>query len=210
MKIRNETLYDLLWMSMRYCIGRSTIASAMHAGQVGQIIYDNPEALSENQKIHLSNLICEQIVDQLSWNKFVILEGSNRNPGWDPYTAMLLEMQKCEDPESTQYIINMSRMCVTDCKPIDFKKESYQRPDSDYIDMIPWIKLMRALDPAYHIRVKAELGEQTVDDICVMYPAKGADGLYFAAYQPVKHILCCGCDQQYYVAPEYIKSVEKV
>ena len=81
MKIRNEALYDLLWMSMRYCIGRNTIASAMHAGQVGQIIYDNPEALSENQKIRLSNLICEQVVDQLSWNKFVILEGSNRNPG---------------------------------------------------------------------------------------------------------------------------------
>ena len=46
MKISNKVLNDLLWMSMRYCIGRHTIASSNHAYEIANIIYDNPGAFN--------------------------------------------------------------------------------------------------------------------------------------------------------------------
>ena len=38
---------DCIWMSYRYCIGRSTIAAHMHAGGIANFVYDKltPERL---------------------------------------------------------------------------------------------------------------------------------------------------------------------
>lgn len=47
MKIKNTTLVDLIWMSVRYCIGRHTITAAHHAGEIANIIYENPDILTK-------------------------------------------------------------------------------------------------------------------------------------------------------------------
>lgn len=55
--------YDNIWMSLRYCIGRHTIASYSHAKDIACIEY---KRLSNEQKQHISKLINEEIYDVLS------------------------------------------------------------------------------------------------------------------------------------------------
>lgn len=63
---------DCIWMSYRYCIGRSTIAAHMHAGGIANFVYDKltPERLE-----HMSEDICREIYDKLKWNGLI-------NMGW--------------------------------------------------------------------------------------------------------------------------------
>jgi hypothetical protein len=63
---------DCIWMSYRYCIGRSTIAAHMHAGGIANFVYDKltPERLE-----YMSEDICHEIYDKLKWNGLI-------NMGW--------------------------------------------------------------------------------------------------------------------------------
>lgn len=59
---------DCIWMSYRYCIGRSTIAAHMHADHIAKFIYDKltPERLE-----FMSEDICREIYDKLKWNNII-------------------------------------------------------------------------------------------------------------------------------------------
>ena len=72
MKISNKALNDLFWMSMRYCIGRHTIAATNHAYEIANIIYDNPGALSN---FELTRLAID-IRDEKKRNKLIRTGGS--------------------------------------------------------------------------------------------------------------------------------------
>lgn len=59
----SEYEFDSLWMSIRYCIGRHTIASHCHAKDIASI---ENKRLSDEQKQHISKLINDEIYDVLS------------------------------------------------------------------------------------------------------------------------------------------------
>lgn len=59
---------DCIWMSYRYCIGRSTIAAHMHAGAIAEHIYDK---MSTERLEFMSEDICREIYDRLKWNNLI-------------------------------------------------------------------------------------------------------------------------------------------
>ena len=59
---------DCIWMSYRYCIGRSTIAAHCHAGEIAGFAYDK---LSKERMQFMSEDICNEIYDKLRWNNFI-------------------------------------------------------------------------------------------------------------------------------------------
>lgn len=59
---------DCIWMSYRYCIGRSTIAAHMHAGAIAEHVYDK---LNTERLEFMSEDICREIYDKLKWNGLI-------------------------------------------------------------------------------------------------------------------------------------------
>ena len=55
---------DLIWMSYRYCIGRHTIVSHSHAGDIAKYSFDH---ISENRKSFMAHDIRQEINDTLRW-----------------------------------------------------------------------------------------------------------------------------------------------
>lgn len=67
----SEYEFDSLWMSIRYCIGRHTIASHCHAIDIASI---ENKRLSDEQKQHISKLINDEIYDVLSLSSNFTIE----------------------------------------------------------------------------------------------------------------------------------------
>lgn len=59
---------DYVWMSIRYCVGRHTIASHYHATTVAQDVYGK---ISDARMKFLSEDICSCIYDQLRFKDFI-------------------------------------------------------------------------------------------------------------------------------------------
>lgn len=208
--ISKDSLQDLIWMSMRYCVGRKTIAAYMHTNTIGSIIHHNSKIFDQNDRKHLSNLINQEITNVFGWNKFVDLQGSNLNSNFDAYTYALLESSK--HPEDTKLVIDLSIGALVKTEPIDFNKQSYEKLDADYSDLIGWVKLMRALHPKYHKKVSHEYTDIesgvkiSGEDICISFPIK-KDGKYVEVYQPVERVLIDGT-RNWHINPAYIKSIK--
>ena len=97
--IQDESFFeDLIWMSYRYCIGRHTIAAAMHASNLVSIV-DN---LSEDRKQFMAKDIRREINSTLKWKQNATIEGYN-----DFYNAysLVLEylMNHTEITDDTEY-----------------------------------------------------------------------------------------------------------
>lgn len=64
--IMTEFEYDCLWMSIRYAIGRHTISSHSHAGEIVRNCYGR--FISEERQEYEAYDICREIDDILRWN----------------------------------------------------------------------------------------------------------------------------------------------
>ena len=60
---------DSMWMSIRYCVGRHTIASHAHAQNVATIMYDK---LDNEQRVFQAMDINREITSQLRFEGFYI------------------------------------------------------------------------------------------------------------------------------------------
>lgn len=209
MKLSNREMNDFIWMSLRYCIGRKTGAAIGHADTIGKVIYNNPKSFSEDSKQAIVNDIYREILNVMRWNKFIDLDGSGY---WDVYSFFLIEASKCETPENCKFYINLTTKTLVDCQQAkDIKSYEWERFDSDYIDLIPWIKLANALNPNCHKLVYAEWtddkGEKHSEtETCISYAERDGNGKYFEAYVPVKTIMAS--INTGYIVPEYITKVE--
>lgn len=59
---------DYVWMSIRYCVGRHTIASHYHASTIAQDVYGK---INDERMHFLSEDICSCIYDQLHFKDFI-------------------------------------------------------------------------------------------------------------------------------------------
>ena len=119
---------DCIWMSYRYCIGRSSIAAQMHAGAIAEHVYDKltPERLE-----FMSEDICREIYDKLKWNGLV-------NMGW--YGNIPKEHFK---PLDVVYKIFKTEGIDSIDKIRDIKnlRIEWDRECNDYIHDITWVNL---------------------------------------------------------------------
>lgn len=203
-KITNDKFEDFVWMSVRYCIGRHTIAAAHHANTIGSILLKNPDCMSTERKRFISRDIMKCINDVINWRGDINMDGNpdNFDYGWFlvTVTKFPIEQGKVINVYIKDKLVehtNQPQPANTYVKPID----------SEYTDLIGWLKLAYALDDSYHHKVTTEYKGEVQEDICIEYPIRTEDGKYKMVWCPVKMVLDRVTDQ-YRVAEEYIIKVE--
>lgn len=216
MKISNRAINDLMWMSMRYCVGRHTLAASAHAGEIAKIIADNPGALSNFELTQLAMGIRDEIIGILRWDPRVKIIGTAA--GHDMYSELLYTIQTVDDPNRTLFEYNAAYKTF-ETYPLDDtnskKAKSSSQIDCDYGDLITWVKLANALDISMHKKLICEWvddnGEKhPYEYVCFPYPARVMSNgkyRYFKAWAPVKETLGIGISHQSWISEENIKEI---
>ena len=117
---------DCIWMSYRYCIGRSTIAAHMHAGAIAEHVYDK---LNTERLEFMSEDICREIYDKLKWNGII-------NMGWYGNIPkelfkpldIVYKILKSENVDSLDKIRNIKNIRI-----------EWDREKNDFIHEIIWV-----------------------------------------------------------------------
>lgn len=167
--IQDESFFeDLIWMSYRYCIGRHTIAAAMHASNLVSIV-DN---LSEDKKQFMAKDIRREINSTVNWKNNVTIEGYNDL--YDAYSLVLEYLMNHTDiKDDTEYhwYINIDTGNVDVEKQDKEKGKYYESFLNDFCDISPWCKLASYLDTRNYktITVNYENTEKTYEGFSFMY-----------------------------------------
>lgn len=155
----HDFIEDCIWMSYRYCIGRHTIAAAMHAPQIAKFLDANPDILSEDRKKFMAGDIRREVSDVLQWRDDVHVQGFAENV--DAATLLLQHI--------TENHLDMTQDWKFD---VDLRTETVQSQPaekkpivsllSDISDLLPWMKLANWLDPHEEITYEYE-GERKTE-----------------------------------------------
>lgn len=213
LEIDPKKLEDLIWMSYRYCIGRKTIAASTHAGTVADIIFKNPNLLTQDRKEFMAQDIRQCILDTLKWNKRIRFENNYHwyNTNWDFYTLLLEGMSECPYPSEARYVIDMEKRTLS-WEKYGFRHNEVEindKPDDMYDDLIGWVKLANALDETCHkdITVRVEGKEHTIR--CFPYVAR-TQGEYKQVWASLDKDAGSNITQQGYVIPELITNIDNI
>ena len=211
LEIDPKKLEDLIWMSYRYCIGRKTIAASAHAGTVADIIFKNPNLLTQDRKEFMAQDIRQCILDTLKWNKRVRFENNYHwyNTNWDFYALLLEGMSECPYPTEARYVIDMEKRTLS-WEKYGFRHnevEVLDKVDDMYDDLIGWVKLANALDETCHkdITVNVEGKEHTIR--CFPYVAR-TQGEYKQVWASLNRDAGSNITMQGYVIPEMITNLD--
>lgn len=166
-KISTESLYDFMWMSARYAVGRHTIHSNYHAGTI--VKYSG--YLSEDDKLHLADDIRNEISQSLhSFSWYVRVDGYGRMKDAASILTDYLHRNdiSLNDKDffmTHKFIIDTDRDAIS---VIDITDERELKDVSIYKtyfsfnlpDLEPWIKAANYLDKRCWRKVK--LGDQEI------------------------------------------------
>jgi hypothetical protein len=100
----NKAMEDFIWMSYRYCIGRKTIAAAMHADTIREFINNNPNIISENRMQFMATDIRREINHITNWCDNVHIEGTN---DIDTYSMLLYKSNEYNNTDKKAFIYNV-------------------------------------------------------------------------------------------------------
>jgi hypothetical protein len=167
--ITNREMEDFIWMSYRYCIGRHTGAAANHADTIAKVLTANPGILSKERQESMVNDIRCEINNVLNFKSGIQFDGFHQDKDW--FTPLMMFSNTQENPKSKKYFIDC-RTGEIDC--IDTSKviESWEAFDSDYEDLIPWVKLSNMFDPKCWRTVTTDNNGCIETFTCYPYPTK--------------------------------------
>lgn len=145
---------DLVWMSYRYCIGRHTIAAAMHAGNIASNAYSK---LSKARRNFMAFDIRREIDSQLSFSQanFFIDTCLKRqdNPNYRPL-EMFLEIVNSNGIKNGNDYKKVKSIHVDDNgSSVEYKDDgsvSSIAIGQDIYDLVPWMKLANLFDSSTH------------------------------------------------------------
>ena len=195
-KINKADVEDFIWMSYRYCIGRKTIAAAMHADTIRNLIANNPNILSEERKEFCVKDIRDNINTVLKFKQNIKIFGFEN---YDVYSELLYEISKQEKPNEMKYNINTSTHEIF-VEKSDVKVYDYE--DYDYIDLIPWVKLANFLDKKMHKKIIVEYNGKTEEIIAYPYPYKLDNFKYVQAWNDINNT--------FKINPKHIKEIQDI
>lgn len=205
-----ETFEDFIWMSYRYCIGRKTIAACYHADTIRKIIADNPGMMSDGRLSYDACDIRDRITDCLNWKSNVHIEGIPY--GQDVYSNFLYQLNDHQPADSLSYEFDTRAMKILYTEPLKEKVSSWETPDSDYMDLISWVKLANWMDKTCHKRIVIEYDGKTVESICYPFPRqiKYEDGRveYKESWSMVENVDVFSMHS--YITDEYIKEIKEL
>ena len=204
--ISNSRMEDFIWMSYRYCIGRKTIAACTHADTIAELISKNPNILSNERKAFMAKDIRREINTAVNFKKSLYID--NDRDGQDVYSALLYALNLFTDRKKTVFYFDAKTMTIYDTK-VDPTLYEFETPDSDYTDLIPWVKLANWLDESCHRVITVEFEGKKQEIECYPYPRQDRTNDGTVTYREA----WCSVDEPSismtrYIAEEYITEVE--
>lgn len=184
--LSKRTVEDFIWMSYRYCIGRKTIAAAMHAETIARILIHNRE-LFKNKIEQFVNDIRNEINYVLNCKNDVIINGF---PKEDVFSKLCYAYKP---DKNWKYEYSKGEVFI-----IDNVKNSEDTPSiyhsdftRDYIDIVPWVKLANLLDETSHktFIVKDPTDGQIKECVCYPYPKQKNDGTFEEVWNDINDSL---------------------
>lgn len=155
---------DYIWMSYRYCIGRHTIASNMHAGTIANDVYGN---LSDARMQFMSEDICREIYDVLHIGNFIDMGwyGNIPKKNFKPLDVVysIFAKEAIDTHEKVSKIKNISINWVHEKNDFEYsiyyfnendKDKDYGRSIMDIEDLEVWQRLANLLDKSCHKKCK--------------------------------------------------------
>lgn len=163
----NSHFEDFIWMSYRYCIGRKTIASCMHADTILKLLHDNPGILTPERIAFMVKDIRREINSQLQFKRSLHIEGFPDDI--DMFSELMYELNITNNEPKTIYYFDINSMSIYDSKRNESLYE-FERPDSDYDNLIPWVKLANCLDISCHKNITLIFEGKQVIKRCYPFP----------------------------------------
>lgn len=208
-KITPRKLEDFIWMSYRYCIGRKTAAASIHACTVAEMIFENPDFLSDGRKEFMAQDIRQCIFDTLRWNKRIKFENNHYEYSWDFYALLLEGMSECPYPTEARYVIDMEARTLSWEKGGWNVTDSTDKPDDMYYDLIGWVKLANALDKTCHKDIVVNINGKEHIERCFPYIAR-TQGEYIQVWASLAKDAGATIDQQGFIIPELIVEIKDI
>ena len=193
--------YDMLWMSYRYCIGRHSIASNMHAGNIIQNCYNR---LTDEQKSQTSEDIITMINDNVR-----LINSWYSNIG-DPKNVLM---------EILDYVVkNHLESSFHNIKDINLHTDRFtidgtidnSAYDSNIKELLVWCDVASALNKKFHKVVITKMDGQEIEHECFESWVEDFTNSKF----PFKKVYKCldgyvkNPFNNAFIAPEYIISVK--
>ena len=171
--ISSRHLEDFIWMSYRYCIGRHTGAAANHAETIHKLLVDNPDLLSEERKEFMAKDIRQSINDVINWKNNVTTEWSHV----DIFSELLyaIDIFHTETHKFNWHVYNNGSVEIF---PRTEAVEPWESFESEYTDLIGWVRLANFLDKSCHKKIIVEYNGERKEYISYSYPKKNENGKY--------------------------------
>lgn len=202
--ISPRNMEDFIWMSYRYCIGRHTIAACTHADTIAQLYFDNPSVLSEERLKFMALDIREEVTNQLSWKKGLHIEGNSFRK--DIFSPLMLALNDYPEHSKKVFYFDADTDKIVEVKE-DNSLYAFETLDTDYMDLIPWVRLSNLFDSDTHVHVTVEFNGETKVYHCYPWPLQykqERETKYEIVYSTIDTLPCKGS----HISSEYIKSIE--
>ena len=215
----SEYEYDAMWMSYRYAIGRHTIATAMHAGQLAQAVYHR---LNEHQREQTVYDIRREISTILNWEYNFNMDLCIPRQILDPFKSLyVFSLSPCVDEAGglLKYLQQHRVTVFTRTPPLleyDVEDSFTKKNELSFMgihDLLEWVNAANALDRKNHYIATVEYeGKKEKIEVFESYSFNRDDkGIYRLAwaYSPIEDYLA---NPVLYtrIADKYIKWLEVV
>lgn len=215
----SEYEYDAMWMSYRYAIGRHTIATAMHAGQLAQAVYPR---LNEHQREQTVYDIRREISTILNWEYNYNMDLCIPRQILDPFKSLyVFSLSPCVDEAGglLKYLQQHRVTVFTRTPPLleyDVEDSFTKKNELSFMgihDLLEWVNAANALDRKNHYIATVEYeGKTEKIEVFESYSFHRDDkGIYRLAwaYSPIDDYLA---NPVLYtrIADKYIKWLEVV
>lgn len=227
--VDKDLLDTCLWSSIRYFIGRHTIAAAYHAADIANLLSKNPDIISPERRKFLAKDIRSCISDVIRFHNNCQVYGFSDHV--DAVTLMCTWLadylkqnnltlsfvsdgsdESLFNPNRYKWTIDLGAEQVS-IERLEFSKIGLNTFASDITDLTPWIKLAGYLDSNKRVTYKQE-GKEAQSDVMFAFPVYGtylednAPHFFMGYCTPSQYVQSPHMDS--YLAPEAIVSVESL
>ena len=202
---------DLIWMSYRYCIGRKTIASHSHAGNIATNSYGH---LSEERERFMAHDIRREINSSISFMSRVNISDYRNHIPQDGLTSIFYRIKEKYGENPPEWVFTDITFDVDNS---DVRIDKYNGSEERYFnlaheleDFLPWIKLANLMDRSCHRTLVVEYEGEVKEYECIPFP-------YVMRDENGYHVHERWCDiESYranpivctYINPDYIKDIK--
>lgn len=182
----SEYEYDNIWMSCRYCIGRHTIASHCHANDIAKYEFDR---LTDEQKQDISNLINDEIYNQLHIHNYISFENRCNIPkdNFRPLDIFYTALNECNirnmyDLRNIYEIVAdynvKENKWVFETVQLQNDMHKTYRSMTDFSDLEVWQCLANLLDVSQHKTCKNKKNNEEITYYELVECVNKNDGLW--------------------------------